>query len=231
MSTSMKAPGAWPDASDILLYANNSGIAVTNSDIAVAERSVHGIVAEFERRTRWYPFLSTGEDETRLFDAPFGEILDLDAGLISASSLAVAGQAYEAGVNYWLQPNNASQQGRPYTVIDFNPMRENGYFRQYGQYGYGPGMLFYGAGRQTISITGIWGYALAVPFDVAQAVIGKALTQVLRFAGMRLSGGVQKWSTTDASETYGDSPYQGAMTMMNADFDAAVTRYRRLQVA
>lgn len=223
-------PGPWPDAHDIRRYAENAGVRLTNFDLIATERAVHGAIAEFERRTGWLPFLSSGQDETRLFDTPMNSLLDLKGGLVSVTAVAVAGTAYQAGVNFWMKPGNAPAQGRPYTAIDFNGLREYGYA---GMYDYNPiNSLFYpGTGHQSVSVTGRWGFCAAVPFDVAQAVIGRALGQALGFAGSRRSRGLQQWEEGGVSEKYADRPFGGLTDLLSQEFESVVATYRRIQVA
>jgi hypothetical protein len=120
-----------------------------------------------------------------------GKLLELDAGLISITSLSVMNTTYVQGMpgdtagvgNYWLQPVDAPSYGRPYEYIEF----------------WAPVL----GSPQTGVITGVWGYSLQVPDDAWSAILAGAAWNVMAPVAARRSQGAVRRTQGEVSEEYG----------------------------
>jgi hypothetical protein len=193
----------WPRPEDISGYFQWAGVNLAFDDTLLVVRALDGAAREFERRTQYRPFLSDGLTETRLFDSAPNTYLDLRAGLLSVSSLTVNGQPYAQGTQFWLKPDNAPAEGKPFTAIDFSGLREFGYAQLYSPL---TTLFFPGFGHQSVAVTGVWGYCLQLPPDVWQAVMVKAAASVLRPYGVKRAGGMVRWEESGVSEQYASTP-------------------------
>lgn len=169
---------AYPVASDLQAFLQGAGML---SNPLTAAQSLVDLTqpcqtasALWETRTAWFPFLSTGVDETRVCDAPGPELPDsgyllvlegggreilLQAGLLSLTTLSIATVPYILGTQFWLYPQNASNRGKPWTKIRFiQPIYDR---------------------PQDIQIVGKWGRQLTLSADVFRSVLKLAALEVL----------------------------------------------------
>ncbi len=140
----------YPNHLDLDVFLDERGLGC--SDISVATKKAKLALAKrkWESESGWTPFLPTDEDPTtEVLNGPEGRIVFPSFGIISLTDFLVDGTEYVADEGFFLQ-NRFNGTG-PYTQIEFD--------------GYLTGA------RNSISLTGIFGYALEMPIDVKQALL------------------------------------------------------------
>lgn len=202
--------GAYPTAADLQAFLEAAGLTTTGLDLATAVQAGR---QRFERETGRRMLAVT---QTRTFDPPTNPTgtLNLRADLVLASSVSVAGVAL-AATEYQFLPHNAVTDGQPFTMIRFQR-------RWYGPLEWSQ--------LGTVSITGSWGFAAAIPDDAWTAMLQAAALDRLPQIGTALSEGLISWKEADVEERYGDNPLSGLSAEWKSGYAAAATRYRKVQV-
>ena len=158
---------AYPVDSDYTTFFTNSGQPLPSGYSATGVGAM--VSAMFEQALGLVPFLQDASPSLRYYNppgvspnnrtsglAPYGggRILNLDAALVSASSIVsvvVSGQSMVFNTDYVLKPQNAQANKRPYTRINFlNPV--------WGQ-------------ANSIIINAQWGAQAALSEDVWQGLL------------------------------------------------------------
>ncbi len=202
----------WPTAADLLLFLQAAGL-VTDTlteaqDLLELDTAIEAARAEFEQRTHWEPFLAA--TQTRKYDAPLGTNLILDAGLLTCTSVSVAGALLVADIDYWLAPANAALRGRPYTRVEFRSMPV--------------------CDPQQIVIVGSWGRFAALPPEARLAVLGGAARRLAPQLGAAVSRGVVMWREGDVQEQYGPEPFGGLAAAWQKLMERGVATYTRQRI-
>lgn len=181
---------------------------------------------DWERQTRWLPFLSSGLSETRSFDPPVDSpILFLSAGLLSLTRITVnvvggsAGVPLVAGRDFRLLPQNAPAQSKPSEIVEF---LSGGYpagawqagFAGIG-YGFSPLAGAYGQAG-SVQITGEWGRVLAVPADAQQAVLRMGALLLAPEMAAAISKGLVERKAGDETERFAAGSVSALSTQMAA---------------
>lgn len=179
----------YPTGDDVLKFLEQAGLSAINNAARIpllqsCQDAADAAQSEWEQRTQWYPFLSTGNAaETRIFDGPGANVLDLQAGLLALASVMVGSfslpliAAGGAPALVSPRPANALNKGRPYTALAFGPVSpmsglSPGFFD--------PGLLdsgylsFIPAIRGLVTVVGTWGKMSTVPGDVFRALSAAA---------------------------------------------------------
>ena len=145
----------YPVAADIVSRLAQAGIVATVADVS---DHLATAIDEWERGTNCRPFLASGAATTRRFtpDRAGTRVLDLGTGAVEIVSVVVDGQTLTADQGYFAGPENAPDNGEPFTVIEFNG------------YVFGP--------PRSIVVSARWGYAAdnAMPPAARGAVMGRA---------------------------------------------------------
>ncbi len=216
---------AYPDGVSLQKFLGNLGLDLPpdlDLDVKVEDAS-----AEWESRTGWGPYLSTGQVTTRLFDPPRqGRSLYLQGGLLSLTSLAVgvvpgpdgsyadsgasAGTLLTPNLNFYLRPQNAAVRGLAVTEVEF--------------------LSRLGGVPQSVAVAGVWGRSLLVPGDVWQAVLQKAALDCLPELGISLTGGLVKIEDVQYLTGSGGSPLLNAAGQWEPKFEKLVGRKKRIVV-
>lgn len=214
---------AYPADADMLTRFTDAGITPPGSDTRA--KALAWAIARWQRRTKWQPFLSDGQQHTYNYDpaAPRqlgrtmlvwkggAQLLELRQGLISLTSLTIDTTAYTVGTDFWLRPDGAPERGRPYEYIEF-------------------GMPVYGQ-DEGIAITGVWGFALQVPDDAFEDILDGAIQKVMPLIAMRESKGRAKRQQGETVEQYALGKDAGAYSyeigLLRGDFAAGISSYRR----
>jgi hypothetical protein len=223
----MPDPTKYPDGNEGASFLRASGMltGLSNNlmpDIdAACGLAIYAAVAEWERLTRYQPFLASSADSTRLFDVPTSTILDLMGGIVTLTSVSVAGSLYTAGRQYTPGPSNAVARGKPYTYLDFGALSYP-YSAAGGALGILPGL------RQSIQVTGTWGFSLIVPPDVRLVILREMAATLAPSLSVARFGGLVSWTEAGVTENYGKSQYADIAEAGSAAFQAAALRYRRL---
>ena len=164
---------------------------------------VNAAVREWERVSGYRPFLANAADVTRVFNPPGpneqvgrywvqlrggGYKLIFDNGLASLTSLYTGVSTGNAGTlrtlntDFYLYPQNATAEGKPYQWAEFT-------FRLWGT-------------QQAIHITGKWGYGATLREDAWRSILKMAQADALeRLIAFRFNG-LQSWTTGGTTEKY-----------------------------
>ena len=220
-------PQDYPTADDLEAYLLTLGIYPSDPPRAeLAALDLPGkaaaAVAEWETRTGYKPFLANGSDTTRIYDPPgHGRYLELGTGLLSVSALFTGvtaetpGTERVEGTDFWLEAVEAAYEGGPYEVITF------------------PGG--WGGPRRSIAITGRWGYASTVPDDAWQAILMRGAALCAPQLSLVLGGGAESVRVLSSEVRYPSAAQGGPLASQAAGwqslFDAAVRRYRRVEIS
>lgn len=188
---------AYPAEDDLAALIESAGLTVP--PLLDLQSKLDGAVAEWEARTGWQPYLSTGESERRLFDPPAaGRSLYLQGGLLSLTSLAVgvvpdptgaygavSGSVLVNNLNFYLRPQNAIARGLAITEVEFLS-RVRGV-------------------PQSVAITGVWGRVLAVPGDVWQTLLKMAALSCAPELALSISRGLAEVREGDEMRRFASS--------------------------
>lgn len=213
---------SYPDDPIVEQFVIGQGVAVPSGFTFTGYAAA--AVAEWENETGWAPFLADASSSVRTYDPPgggppnrgFGALygggrrLTLCGGIVSITSLVVAGVPKILGTDFRLLPLNANARKRPYDAIElFVPS-------------YGP------AG--SVVVTARWGFADEIADDAYQAILRKAA----RLAAIDLQQAISTGYTTikddDAQLTRSIELVQKLGAAWGEYSDRVVARYRRLTV-
>jgi hypothetical protein len=180
--------------------------------------------AKWENTTGYKPFL--GATQTRYFDPPGPHssrsysqlkggrsVLWLDTGLVSVTSVTVDTVAYTQTApgsstlnDYWLEPANAPDDGRPYEQINF----------------WGP---VYGLPNSVV-VVGTWGFGAAIPDDAFQGMLNDAAAECTELPGL-VSRGLVNWKRDSITQTFGENPLGSLFERWGRTARNARMRYKR----
>lgn len=179
------------------------------------DQHMRSAITWFEGQVGRKMLASTG---TRRFDVPTGprNILALDADLVSCTSLTVAGVAKTEGVDFWLLPDNANQDGKPFDAIEF-----------------ALSFAFSNLQRKSILITGTWGFGLTIPDDAWEGMVAQGAFLAYPQIAINISKGTQMRREGDVEEQYGRGQKTGPLVEEAAAWQmqagAAVGNYLRVE--
>jgi hypothetical protein len=149
-----------------------------------------------------------GVSQTRTFDYPTGtRTLKLRQDLCALTSLSVGGTAKVLNTDFYLKPDNADLDGRPWDRIEF-------------AYDYA-----YVNPARAISIVGTWGFGTTIVEDAWSAMRDIGCMECIPAVSAALTGGLVSWTTGGTTENYGTKPFAGAIEMWQARIDQAI-KYR-----
>lgn len=209
----------WQDIRNKLMSASFWPTDATKQVLAQeqAEIAVASVVAEFERRTGWKPFLAEAVDSARYFDYTdqYGE-LQLNGGYVSITSVTVSGTLQTVNTNYTLEPRNAVSDGYPYTHINFP---------------YGGWRTGYPTTPNSIVIVGKRGFATELPADVWQSVQeAAALVALTSIENLQSIASISMDGFSKAFDVVGIVTQKDLLTTWNKGFDIKVSQYRRVVI-
>lgn len=114
-------------------------------------------ITRWEDLTGYVPFLAVAG--TRYFDPPDGCILSLNTGLVTFTSLTIAGVAYTNATHFYLKQTISQDQDYPYDTVEFT-------FPVYGV-------------PATIAITGSFGFTATISAEVNECIKRLAAMEAL----------------------------------------------------
>lgn len=201
---------SWPVAADLTnrLTALGTSLPAGLTAAEVIDRAVE----EWERRTKWMPFLAETSDSTTYFDY-YGGTLDLKGGYVAFTSVTVnidtgyAGEVLAANDAYHALPSHADGVGRPYTELLFQDP---------------PQRL-----ARSVKVVGKRGFAVTIPFDAWEAVLDWAVRYVLTFAA-GTQGQVVEFQQDTVKKKFASTSGDGTADRLKDNFECAVGRYKRL---
>lgn len=200
---------SWPAPADLTnrLTALGSSLPTGLTAAEVLDRAAE----EWERRTKWKPFLAESSDSTTWFDYVGGQ-LDLRGGYVSFTSVTVnvdssyPGDVLTLNEQWFPLPSHAPSVERPYTEIGFDvsPVRL----------------------ARSIKVVGKRGYSATIPFDAWEAVLDWAVRYVLTFSA-GVQGQVTEFQQDTVRKKFSSSQGDGTLDRLKANFERAVGRYKR----
>lgn len=156
---------AYPVAADVQARLESTGVYDADAGLSLASLATRAS-EKWESDTEFKPFLSSGDEETKYYNAPGpvrrppstllggGDLLFLQRGVLSVSELTVDGTEKTAETDYWLEPYDAPDDGWPYLRVRFYaPMWST---------------------QRGVAITGVWGFCLTLSQSVFDAIVAQA---------------------------------------------------------
>jgi hypothetical protein len=140
-----------------------------------------------------------------------GPFLDLRADLAEFTSLSISGTPKTLNTDFELWPENADADGRPWTMIRFT-----NYFNL--------DLL----SRRTVVVTGKWGYSVAIPDDVWDAILDRGVDLCAPEISGAISGGLTSEQHGDEKWVYGNGALSAEFTRAGASFQSVVSTYKRV---
>ncbi len=197
---------AYPDTSDVVLYATQLGIDPGSYPFTgdVAE-----VVADFEARTNRRGFQS-GASTTYTGDGPDWRAVDTwwIPDFSAITQVAYDGTALTEGVNgsYFLHRWKDGDSTTPYVMVEF--------------------LRCPGDKRRAYTVTGTKGYGTC-PADVFRAIVRRALAIYLGAPIDGQAGAVQREKIGAREVEYDTTSGRDSISRMVSDYDAMVKRYTR----
>ena len=206
-------PATYPTESDLERYLIATGIVNSAPQSPFTFLDLNQLVLaaknNFEGRIGRTILATT---QTRIYDPPsFPRVmLPLVDDLAQMTSLSVTGVVKILNADYFLRPENADVQQKPFNLVEFAvPI-------------YGP--------RKCISITGFWGYSLAIPDGPHQSILARAAYLAQPQLAAAVSRGLVSWKEDDVSETYGTDPLGFLRDQWDQLYEGGVEKFRKVTV-
>jgi hypothetical protein len=247
----------YPAGSDVAAIFDNTSLAPPEGASSWADSEVdwdgaiEASIEEWEDRTGWRPFLSSGS-QTRLFDPPGpgtntggptgmrgGRWLELRSGIIDMpdDGLAIGVTAPQANLNLPGQNLQVVSSGSKGTVLN----RDVQYFLRPNEAGHKKrpytSIEFLTVIRglpKSISVTAVWGRCRVLPADVWMMLVRNAAAILIPEIAPMISGGTTGSKTEDMDFDYVgpgvDFPLAGEAKAWRAKMTAMVVRYKRVTV-
>lgn len=223
MLTSLRS--TYPDGTAVAAFLTTHGITLTAAQEALTDGAASAAAQEFERAVD-RSMLPGSAASLRTFDPPvnrdsvlFCDDLSATPTLVQLAPYGATAETLTLGLDYWLKPDNALAKGEPVTRLQFrrrwtSPLSS--------------------ALRQSLQITGLWGYAAHLPEDVWLAVCMRAAYGLWSQVTQTATGGLLGWKDEDRSVDYGVERWNSMLaTWCGNDgrggiWGQTIGRYRRL---
>jgi len=211
----------YPEPADLQEFLEAHGLVLTTAQIAQLPRSVAHGISQFE--TRVGRKMLAGAEAMRPFDPPTnGNVLKLRADLAAApSSVVYAPTGSPAltlvlGADYLLEPTSGPDRELPvpYTRIRFHS------FRRW----LAPLPLPH---RQSIHVTGQWGYSLDLPANAQEAMLALSALRMAPQLDFSNFQGVRSWKRGDVERSFGADPIGSLKGEWREIVDGAIDLYQR----
>ena len=208
---------SYPTGDDLHAFLVQAGMIKANaSDSLDYSGYMDAAIQQWEQDSYYQPFLFSGSESQRTYDCPDGFFLDIQAGLMSASSVTLDGRVLVAGLDFDLFPYNAPAKGKPYTAVRFR------YFLKH--------YAFFNA---DIKVTGNWGYCSTLPADVKQALLSLAASNLMGSTAF-VTGFVNQIKQDDITIGYATSGSNALLSIQQNQlmsfYDKTLKRYRRTRL-
>ena len=196
----------WPDVAEFQQFLTASGLygvlpSLTPTAIQQAldlQGALSAAIDDWNYRTRYWPFLSTGNSsEQRNFDPAIGGMVDFNGGLVTLTLFRTqVTYANPVGVtrvlnrDFYLRPSDAPNQNKPWTYATAG---------LYGLTGIESGW------QQSIAITGEWGFCTDanLPSKARRAVMCLAASELMPQITLQLrQGGLDRISQGDETKQW-----------------------------
>lgn len=212
----------YPDAADLSAFLASLGVTVTAALTAQLPAAAAASVSAWETATKRRPFVAsaTGTPVLRRFDPPTFHSDGVSTlylpDLLAQEDITVGYQpsgstltTWTEGTDYCFGPVNAAADGLPYEWLEI--------YRHRWTQPLGASL------RNSLRITGRWGYAAEVPDDVWYALLGRGFYHVFAAVRQGATGGVLSIEDADRKISFGIEnwtqlllPYVGPLTGTNA---------------
>lgn len=211
---------AYPTGDDLQAFLVTAGMIAANTNEALDYQSyVDAAVSQWEADTGYKPFLFNNNPQTRTYDTPDGDILELGSGLLNIEQpedFTMDGRTLVAGVDFDLFPYNAGDNGKPWTAVRFRYPLCSRY-----------------ANRANISLTAEFGYCAVLPADVVRAILSLGAFNIMpSISGA--TGTITQVRQDDVAISYGNNSstahYSAVQLQLKAFYDATLARYKRVRL-
>lgn len=196
-------PAAYPASVDVAAALVAQGLTVPSNLDAIRT----AVIADWERRTGYKPFLGDTVDTVRTYDPPYTHRdfeLYLGCGFHSITSIVINSVAKTVGVDYDLLPLDAANEGRGWNRVRFR---------------FHPGYV-----KMSVVVTGHAGYAATLPDDVYQVLFDEMQARGLT-AGQSGAGTVKRVKQGMREVEYDITAHQSKLALWHDAFEDAIIDY------
>ncbi|RYG36107.1 hypothetical protein EON81_10710 [bacterium] len=201
----------YPDGAALTAYLASQGLPAPSDPQSV----IDGVIADWETDTGWRPFLAESTVRGWRYNPPIGGSyrLDLEAGFAEIAEVRLDATRSSDGVllyddQFELEPLNAPMVGRPATTIRF--------------------LMYPGERPGSVLVKGRKGWGDVLPANATEAILHKAAALALPGLLKGASGAATQEEIGDRKIVYDTTAGRGKADRWMAEYDAAVTRYRRV---
>jgi hypothetical protein len=170
-------------------------------------------VAEAER---WFDPIE--RYERVLFLGPFNDLASITS-VVHQNLPGGDPETLTLNEHYFPEPANAPARGRPYTRLRRG---------RWNTWGWSTGGWSWTPTTQSIRITGLWGYATTLPWDVHRAMLIAAAGQSMGQIMAARVQGVISWKDADASVDYGQNPFGVVRQAWMEEYRGTLGKYKLL---
>ena len=214
-----------PDATDLFHFLELPGDTVSAAQQRFLEPVINAALRDFEGEAGCgRKMLAPATATERTFDPPTfwdGTCSELRVPDMASGGTVVVvfqprGSTAETltfGTHYHLEPQSASDTGKPYESILF--------YRRFGLEPLPMSLM------RSLKITARWGYAITFPDDAWLAVLSRAAQQLYPAGRLANTGGILSWKNKDRQVEYGVEITKDHLSRLQLTYDTAVQAYRR----
>ena len=208
-------PASYPATSDVQAYATAQGVTVDATQCAAA---LAGVIAEWERRTRFVPFLGESSDSVDYFDAN-GSTLWLP-GYVSITSVFYGITATESG-------GSVSYTAGTRSYKDVGHYERKEWDRVLSPITWINWITCVPAGVRSVKVTGKRGCLAAVPDDVWRGLVQRAGDRSIQEKQPGLLRGIAEIDVGRGDQRVKYGSVGAASAAYEAAFNVLVAQYRR----
>lgn len=234
------ADSSYPGAADLVSFLISGGLLPVSpsalQQFIDTELVMERAIEEWERETRYTPFLADTADQTIYYsptDIEFPPndypLLDLakaggPGGIVSVTSLKVAVTSTSTGTtlsltqDYALRPRNAPLKEKPYTYIQFTRTPFAGVWPL-------------GSVADSIVLTAKRGYWPTLNPIAKHSILARAAELIVPVVAAQKQDGAVQWREGDVQRQHGPGgPYSAQMAQWGAQFQSGVRKHKRLEI-
>lgn len=205
---------AWPTRTNLSAFLAGANVTAVLSDTDMLDGLILSAAERITKATN-YQWLAGEADEERFYDGSGTGLLQIDEYIdVSEVEFLIFPQATGVNVTSYVE---VSRNLVPKTLLQIYQGATH------ATYGY---LDRFPAGRSNVKVTGQFGYAASIPYDVWFAVLKKAAADVATMSGLSAQGKVIDWTEGDVSERYSDKVVGEAAGWV-AEFDMVCRKRRK----
>lgn len=157
----------------------------------------------------FFGIANVGGSRRLMVQGGFLSITTLTTGVTPTST----GTVLTANRDYWIRPQNADAQGKPFTYVEFAGT-------QYGN-------------PSSIVIVGKWGFTNAIDGTVFRAILRGAAAESADAGVLARFGGLKGFEEASVKESYSENPHGDLIVRLATSFEKAVTSpiYKKVVIA